>query len=748
MENRFVACCKFATLEVRWMTLIAAAFLAVIPKLLLAGATSASWVVVVNGASQNSRTIANHWIHLRNLPARNVIVLQNIPATETIDRKQFVELILQPLFEQLKVRGLESHVQGVAYSCDFPTKIVFPNVDATVTPNAQYLTSVASLNGATYLYQIVQSPNVTPIAFYNNHYSRIPVSQATQLPIPADMQAELQQQAAAAKLAAEQAEAAKAEAENPPSEVARSGNEPSDAPEPSNNPAAPKAIAPTDAVPAVADITNSPATPFDESAFLANYLQRFPYQTVAWVRLAEIAIQAGDEKRALEMLGKAAEFGWSYASLLRKNPAFESLRNSAKFQTILVAMEDAPIDWTEPRGFDARNFYTVNGIETRDQRSGIRYMLSTVLAATQPLGNTMDQAIDCLHRAAAADFTQPKGTFFFTLTDDVRTTCRASLFPVAIAKLKQHGFEAVQIKREFPIREKRVAGITMGSAGFSWAASGSTLLPGAIGDNLTSVGGDFENAGQTKLSEYLANGAAGASGAVYEPYSLQQKFPLPMIHETYARGATLAEAFYQSLLGPYQLLIVGDPLCQPWVVRPEFTLTGVTDKQLVDQAIQITAAGEKTNALGDSDLSFIFLIDGVAKGVGNSKINLNIDPKAGSMLGAFNLRIIAQDKRPNRPRHEKSIWIQFGDLSKQATLSAPTPFTITTETSIPLSLDKPLAEDLSIRHEFEEVAVIPSGQTKFELPVESLGRGPIRLHGVSTVNGQPVSTMPLTIELL
>ena len=43
------------------------------------------------------------------------------------------------------------------------------------------------------------------------------------------------------------------------------------------------------------------------------------------------------------------------------------------------------------------------------------------------------------------------------------------------------------------------------------------------------------------------------------------------IHVHYASGCTLAESFYQSVTGPYQLLIVGDPLAQPW--RRRFTLS-------------------------------------------------------------------------------------------------------------------------------------------------------------------------------
>jgi len=35
----------------------------------------------------------------------------------------------------------------------------------------------------------------------------------------------------------------------------------------------------------------------------------------------------------------------------------------------------------------------------------------------------------------------------------------------------------------------------------------------------------------------------------------------------YCRGWSLAESYYQSLSGPYQLLIIGDPLCRPWAKK-------------------------------------------------------------------------------------------------------------------------------------------------------------------------------------
>ena len=60
--------------------------------------------------------------------------------------------------------------------------------------------------------------------------------------------------------------------------------------------------------------------------------------------------------------------------------------------------------------------------------------------------------------------------------------------------------------------------------------------------------------------EFLRHGAAGSSGTVTEPYAIQAKFPTPFIQTVYAHGYTLGEAFYQSVSGPYQLLIVGDAL--------------------------------------------------------------------------------------------------------------------------------------------------------------------------------------------
>ena len=117
--------------------------------------------------------------------------------------------------------------------------------------------------------------------------------------------------------------------------------------------------------------------------------------------------------------------------------------------------------------------------------------------------------------------------------------------------------------------------MSIGTPNFDLSEAGLSFLPGAICENFTSFGGRFSpRIGQTKLSQFLKYGAAGSSGTVTEPYAIQAKFPHPRIHVHYARGCTLAEAFYQSVAGPFQLLIVGDGLCQPWAKIPKLKLSG------------------------------------------------------------------------------------------------------------------------------------------------------------------------------
>jgi len=200
-----------------------------------------------------------------------------------------------------------------------------------------------------------------------------------------------------------------------------------------------------------------------------------------------------------------------------------------------------------------------------------QYYLSAMLAYTGVRGNSFPEIAGYLGRAGASDGTNPDGMVYLMANDNVRSRTRQPLFPATLSELARRGRkgEILGPKRDrqkgiIPLGRDDVIGAVVGTREFDWEKSNSRLLPGAVAESLTSYGGHFDYSGQTKLTAFLRHGAAGSSGAVAEPFALQQKFPVPLLHAYYADGCSLAEAFYQSVLTPYQLLVVGDPLARPF----------------------------------------------------------------------------------------------------------------------------------------------------------------------------------------
>ena len=124
--------------------------------------------------------------------------------------------------------------------------------------------------------------------------------------------------------------------------------------------------------------------------------------------------------------------------------------------------------------------------------------------------------------------------------------------------------------------------------------NGSALLAGAIVDNLTSYGGSLHknapmarnphndnggSAAQTPITYWLSQGAAGATGTIAEPWGISampDKFPAVNWAENYVSGNSMAEAIYQSLETPFQTLVMGDALCQPWATPPVIEVSGLS----------------------------------------------------------------------------------------------------------------------------------------------------------------------------
>jgi uncharacterized protein (TIGR03790 family) len=224
--------------------------------------------------------------------------------------------------------------------------------------------------------------------------------------------------------------------------------------------------------------------------------------------------------------------------------------------------------------------------------SGLRFMLSTMLGYSSGRGNSVEEIVRYLRRSALADGTRPDGTIYFMTNDDVRTRTRSATFEPVVEALRREGVAARQMNADTPQGAKDIAGAMIGKAWLPWDRQ-SRILPGAIVENLTSFGGVLDDRGtQMPLTDFLRHGAAGSSGTVVEPFATSAKFPDPTIHLHYVRGLTLAEAFYRSVVSPYQLLVVGDPLCRPWARIPVIHVDGVPTQAPVGGSVMITPRAE------------------------------------------------------------------------------------------------------------------------------------------------------------
>ncbi|HEV3137657.1 MAG TPA: hypothetical protein VGZ26_07125, partial [Pirellulales bacterium] len=278
------------------------------------------------------------------------------------------------------------------------------------------------------------------------------------------------------------------------------------------------------------------------------------------------------------------------------------------------------------------------------EAGGQPYMLSTMLAMTSGRGNSVSEAVAYLRSSASADGTHPKGTVYFTSTSNVRTTKRANQFDTAIEDLKALGVGGEVLKIDMPSGRDDVVGVMTGVQEYHWGRLHNTILPGAICDNFTSFGGRLiEASSQTPLCEFLRYGAAGSSGTIDEPFAIAEKFASPNIFVHYARGCSLAEAYYQSVFAPAQLLIVGDPLCRPWANIPKVYISGVKPNAKIAGTLVLKPSG-KFSKPGKID-HFELFVDGRRAASAADGESFHWD-STGEVDGYHELRVVAFEDGP------------------------------------------------------------------------------------------------------
>jgi tetratricopeptide (TPR) repeat protein len=686
-----------------WMAILS------LPTALIAGGGPETILVVVNADSALSQRIANEYVSLRNIPQNHMVLLHDIPSMETMSIDTFRNKIWQPVKDYIRTNKLEDEIDVISYSGDFPYAVNFyKDLKAHQMGRDKYRGRIASLTAMTYFAHRVERHNIGYLG--KNHYFRdfarptkkvAPLSDPALVPLNKKEIATLKKKAKQL-LREKQTEAA--------------------------------------------------------VAIYQQMVEHNPDNALLWYELARKQARVGQNELALNSLASAIDYGWTNSLKTQRDISFQSMLTQERFTNLIQRMEKAYGPFLLTSGF--RHHYVWSNPDlTFQEKDDVldQYYLSTLLAYTGERGNSFPEIQRYLQSAAASDGTQPEGTIYLMENNNVRSTTRQPFFPVTLTELAKRNRVGEILYRDssqkntsqkntsqkntsqkntsqqnpaqdgiLPIGKNDVMGAVIGFNNYQWQSSGSQILPGAIVESLTSYSGHFHRAKQTKVTEFLRYGAAGSSGAVAEPFSFAEKFPVPMIHAWYADGCSLSEAFYQSIQNPYQMIIVGDPLARPFANFVEISLPASLIQQPWSGKITITPELEPQAAKKIKKIQF--WLDGQYL----SDVPLQGEYEWDSSTvadGSHELRLIAIEDSAIETRSSKTYRIVVSNHPRQVTIEAK-------ETAISLS-DKVIltgiakgAETIDLMRGYNVLGstTVKDSRWSIAIPAKRIGPGPVTLY--------------------
>ncbi len=444
-----------------------------------------------------------------------------------------------------------------------------------------------------------------------------------------------------------------------------------------------------------------------------------------------------------------------YAAIMARQPAYLKVGSNLYYRPLTD--EGVP---RATQGF--RAWYGWGSSGELLEAGGPRYLLATMLGVTAGEANTVTEVVSALASAAAADGTRPGGTIYLAVDSDVRSTTRSHDFVAIVKELARYGVVGERFAGTLPVKKKDVAGLMTGTPTFNWDSCASTILPGAICENLTSYGAIFAKSGQTNLSEFIRAGAAGSSGTVIEPYALQDKFPHPSMHVHYVRGACLAEAFYQSITSPYQLLVVGDPLCQPWAVIPQISATIASDAsdletgQVLSGQVRIEPVGRlPKNTPPSADGKpvrvdrFEFFVDGVRHGQCAAGESQDLDTTK-LADGHHELRVVGISSSSVETQGRLITHFTAANHGRTLTLGV-SPERVRADSTVRMSVAGKGLEGVTLFCNGRVVGRTTGPESTVEVPADVLGVGKVTIRATGRAGfgiANTVNAEPVTIEVL
>jgi hypothetical protein len=652
-------------------------------------------ILVVNSSSADSLAVANHYIELRNIPPLNVIYIDSFKILPNLDGesahvKYFESQVLNPVLEAIEKRGLRSQIQYIVYSAGFPTRVTCqPQVGKFLKATNQkydihFHAPWVSLTSATFFHENIFSDAPDFVRLDANHYATNRTDDLFKNPFVGDSRTEFDLGITALQQG------------DYPTSISK----------------------------------------FD------SLVAENPRQPIVRFFLAKALSSAGKLEKANQQLQVCKKLGWSYPEAISADAAFSPLKSTREFDILLDEMESNPPSVRGSRSFSSGEFWASNGWPNGSAEQGQRYVLSTMLAVTGENASSLDQAFQQLESSVQADGSNPQGTFFFADHENIRSKIRKNTFQAAADQLIKMGFDVDISDSTAPKNKQNILGATLGSPVVDWKSTNSKFVPGALCDNFTSYGGWWAKASQTQLSDFLNAGAAGASGTVYEPYTIPAKFPGADLHVHYAKGFSLAEAFYQSVPCPFQLLIVGDPLCRPFGQFPSFDVDGLLDRTVVKSNFEI----QFTNTDSDRPIRhFEIFLDGKLTGKtdGESPFQFELSKLS---EGYHDLRVVAVANSSAAATTSKQLefFVRTKGDHVKLVLNKKT-----TNLGQPITIEAIASDNQTVKilHNSRVVANIKSGSSG-EIDSSLLGQGHSKLYGVIQVNGKAIASVPMSIHVL
>lgn len=669
-----------------------------------AGISGENIVVVVNGESMDSLTLANHYADLRKIPASNMVVLQDIPSGLRISLDDFRDRILKPVLEKVNQRGLARHTSVIAYSAGFPTAVdIRPHTKQLTDENQKkYQRPVASINSMTFFYRWVLADSPEYLGWGSNFYARGRFERHFANPFANEAGERFKE----AEQAFESAETQE-------------------------------------------DWTAA-------ATLWANIADEYPTLYPMHLRTAEAHAQAGDLPSAMTRLQQSVSAGWSNRRYVEESEALSKLQGIDGYAKLLEQLQDVPMKNQGPASFNGTVGWTSAGHPIPSNQGGMPYLLSCVLGVVHERGSTLQQAIEVLQTAVRSDRSFPDGTVGFAKTKDVRVTTREPLYVDALTWLMSRDRDVEIFSSTLPTSSNNYIGLMLGSASLNCKARKWSMQGGAIAENLTSLGGAFETASQTKLTELLHAGAAISSGAVAEPYALVPKFPTPMLHAYYVEGVSAIEAFYLCTTSPYQLLIVGDPACQPFAKAPiDFIRIDVGQES--DGKLPIEFHWQEFPRNNQSTATASIEIHLQDKLIAVSPATKKIEVKLpSSMEGALRCRAVMVGHHPTQPRVATMETVVLGNpnalptvrLETQPTESQGTSSNDSSSGEKALRVACPDADRIELKHFGRVIAETKGNSGTLRVSNEQVGNGPVQLEVIGYIGDRaiPGKTIQLKFE--